>query len=83
MSTTPTDAPPLLDRWGNTIIGGTSGIGPLGQYRIVSARDGSQGRTLRICGEAASDKHLLLWTFDAGERRYVCAICFPEAQGAR
>lgn len=60
------------DRHGNTILGAP---GRYGQYRIVSARD---GRVLRICGEAATTKHLVMWEYHTGERRYVCAICWPE-----
>lgn len=60
------------DRFGNRIEGA---CGPLGQYRIVSRRDGGEAR---VCGEADSTKHLLWWEYDAGERRYVCARCWPE-----
>lgn len=66
----PLDA--TLDAWGNIILD-TSGS--MGQYRIRSARD---HRILRVCGEAATTKHLLWWDYDAGERRLVCRVCWPR-----
>lgn len=84
VTTTPAAQPPrdetLLDRWGNQIIGGAAGVGSSGQYRILAARD---GRTLRVCGEAASEKHLLLWEYDEGERRCVCKLCWPAEEMRR
>ena len=65
------------DCWGNRILGAP---GPLGQYRIASARN---GLTARVCGEAATTRHLWAWEYDASELRYVCAICWPKAIAAQ
>lgn len=72
-------APTILrDRFGNRILGAPGQqYGRLGQYRIVSRRN---GETARVCGEAESTKHLLWWEYDADERRYVCALCFATGQ---
>lgn len=74
-----TDTPDLLlDRWGNTIIGGAAGIGPMGQYcteRAVPWR--ATPLILRVCAEAGSERHLLWWDFNADERRMVCGLCWP------
>lgn len=70
------------DAWGNVIL---DAPGPMGQYRIQSAREWDKGCILRVCGEASSQKHLLWWDYDAGERRMVCSLCFgrkPERQSA-
>lgn len=69
------------DRFGNVILSERSAASPaspaspLGQYRIRSRRD---GRVLRVCGEAAASKHLVWWDYDAGERRMVCRLCWPD-----
>lgn len=70
-------APPTRrDRFGNRIVGEPGQqYGRFGQYRVVSARDGG---VARVCGEAETTKHLLWWEYDAGERRYVCRLCFPS-----
>jgi hypothetical protein len=66
---------PHVDRFGNVIVGE---LGRFGQYRVVSAWD---GRTVRVCGEAATAKHLPLWSYDADERRMVCRWCWPGMAG--
>lgn len=63
------------DRFGNRILDDPPGR--FGQYRIVSARNGG---VARVCGEAETTKHLPYWEYDEGERRFVCAVCFPTRQ---
>jgi hypothetical protein len=71
----PQRPPPMRDRFGNRILDDPPGR--LGQYRIVSARDGG---VAHVCGEAKTTKHLPFWEYDAGERRYVCRVCWPTSQ---
>lgn len=69
---------PRHDSWGNRIL---DTPGPLGQYRVASARD---GHVISVCGEAETSKHLFAWEFDADERRHTCRVCFPTLlKGAR
>lgn len=68
-----TSAQQQQDRFGNTIL---DAPGPLGQYRIQSAREWDKGRILRVCGEADTTKHLVWWEYDKGERRMVCSLCW-------
>lgn len=64
-------APGQRDAWGNEPL---DSPGPLGQYRV---RGVWPDRTCRVCGEAATGKHLAAWEYDAHERRLVCQVCFP------